>query len=146
MQVFGASLEKAIATLGVEGEMLYQTKDVSIGKPQFEVWEIDEENIAKLNASNDADWNDFNGWYRIAKRDTAGATELYSVNERSMYGYPTSAKVTVPSAAGLSFDNFFAYLVLSENIFVEDDIAATANALAEVNDLSLADFMHKYYG
>lgn len=146
MQVFGAMLEEAIKTLGIEAKLLYQTKDVSRGKPQFEVWEIDDENIKKLNDSDDELWHDFEGWYRITKRDTGSITELYSVNERSMYGYPMKAVFTLPPVKEMTFDNFFTYLVLAENIYEETDIAGTATALAEANDLTLADFMHKYYG
>ena len=155
IQILGNDLGQAVEDNGIDAKLVYKTKRSDLGRfgRQFEVWELSEEERLKIDAIPDEVWEDKGyGWYRCGERNSKPDGVLYIVNGHEMLGYESrytdeyeeeedEGKPDTPER----FRDFMQYLDEAEGISADRNIAATANTLAKLNNLTLAEFMAKYY-
>lgn len=160
VQILGHDLADAIRDLKIEAELKYTTP--TTGKferlPKFEVWEMQQETFETLCNVDDDDWKDEYGWWRYGERASENFSGLNIVNGHEMIAFPPEEHaMDFPSehadgeekeeeSGPESYTHFLQYLDYNQGMSTEKNVAITAISLAKANELTLAEFMTKYYG
>ena len=151
VQIFGDGLRAAFEGTGIPAELKYETtKDLGPFEYHFEVWELTEENLEKLDAIPNYDWIDEGyGWYRHGERSQSPDGTVHIVNGHEMQGYGLDderLEMFQDKGQGPAiFKHVLDYIFRGEELSTETNIAITCNTLAQANNMTLADFMAKYY-
>lgn len=158
IQILGHNLADAIHDLNIKAELKYTTP--TTGKFEkllkFEVWEMSQETFEVFCEIDDEDWKDDYGWWRYGERASEDFSGQYIVNGHEMIGYPaeehamdfpdTDDEEAEEKNEPASYSHFLQYLDYNQGLSTEKNITITAVSLAKANDMTLAEFMTKYYG
>lgn len=150
IQILGYDLSAAMRDLKVDATLKYTSKkEMNFSPvPKFEVWEMSEGTFEAFCNIDDDDWKDDYGWWRYGERASEDFSAIYIVNGHEMIGYPNESwendedKELGPD----SYEDFLEYLDLNQGLSTEKNIAITAISLSKANNMTLAEFMEKYYG
>lgn len=151
IQIFGDGLRAAFEGTGIPAEMKYETtRELGQFEYHVEVWELTEEDLFKLDTIPDDEWNDRGfGWYRIGERSQYPDGTIHIVNGHEMIGYGMDderLEMFQDEAQGPAiFKHVLDYIFRGEELSTEKNIAITCTTLAQANNMTLADFMAKYY-
>ena len=156
IQILGDNLSEAMRVFNIEAELKYKTPTTGRYErgPKFEVWELTKEAFETLNAIEEDDWTDEHGWWRHGESTSKGIDTKYIVNKSEMLGYSSSFHEelsTDPNAdeedenRPESYIHLLEYLDINQGVSAERNVTAMAIALAKANDLTLGEFMEKYY-
>lgn len=150
-QIFGDKLRPAFEGTGIPAELKYETtRELGQFEYHFEVWELTGENLEKLESISDEEWNDRGcGWWRMGERSQKPNGTIHIVNGHEMIGYALEEdhlEMFQEDEEGRSiFKHVLDYIFRGEQLSTELNIAITCNTLAQANNMTLADFMAKYY-
>ncbi|WEG18646.1 hypothetical protein PQ478_09205 [Alkalihalophilus pseudofirmus] len=140
MQILGSNLTEALYELGATGTLQALTK-VSDGQ-YFEVWEISEPELVKLEKIPASEWKSSYGWWRYGHCIYEGSADFeYTVNGKVMKGYEPQNNFIQSE-----FDSYLDWLENVMNLSTETNIAIVAISLAQDNGMTLAEFMNTYQG
>jgi hypothetical protein len=137
----GQNLDKAIIDLKVDAKKLVETS-----KHHFQVWELEEKEVNKLDSVSD--WEQDYGWWRIAESQATGNRLIeYKVNGKKMLGY-TGLYDPDPkdndTESWHDFDSYQEWLSTIMNLSNDTNTVAVATSLAIDNHMSLAEFIKAY--
>lgn len=154
MQILANRLEEALKVFNASAELVFQGED-------YEVWEIDQDNLDKLNSVDDAVWEaKTEAWFRSSTGCVLDGEPLYefNVNGHKMRGWINTAEIKILNASddSMSFGvsdfteaEYFSFIDWLQTVWfvsVENNIAAFAVGLAKYNHMTLAEFMKTYQG
>lgn len=151
VQIFGDKLRPAFEGTGIPAELKYETtRELGRFEYHFEVWELTGENLEKLESIPDDEWNDRGcGWWRMGERSQYPDGTIHIVNGHEMIGYALEEdhlEMFQENEEGSAvFKHVLDYIFRGEQLSTELNIAITCNTLAQANNMTLADFMAKYY-
>lgn len=151
IQILGYNLSAAMRDLNIDATLKYSTglKENEPRRPSFEAWEMSEEVFEAFCNVDDEDWKNDYGWWRYGERASEDFSATYIVNGHEMIGYPNESwenDEDEDEPGPDSYEDFLEYLDLNQGLSTEKNIAITAISLAKANNLTLAEFMEKYYG
>lgn len=158
IQILGHDLADAIRDINVEAELKYTTPKTGKFKrsPKFEVWEMSQETFDAFCNVDDDNWKDEYGWCHYGERASEDFSATFIVNGHEMIGFPPeehamgfpsdNADGEEEESGPKAYAHFIQYLDYNQSMSTNRNIATTAISLAEANELTLAEFMTKYYG
>ena len=150
-QIFDDRLRPAFEGTGIPAELKYETtRELGHLEYHFEVWELTGENLEKLESIPDEEWNDRGcGWWRMGERSQYPDGTIHIVNGHEMIGYGLDDErlemFQLMRQGPAHFKHVLDYIFRGEQLSTELNIAITCNTLAQANNMTLADFMAKYY-
>lgn len=151
IQIFGDDLRAVFEDNGIPAELKYKTtRELDRYEHGYEVWELTEENRLKIDAIPDDVWSDKGyGWYRLGERSQKPDGTIHIVNGHEMIGYALEEDRLEIFQEGKNghaiFKHVLDYIYRGEELSTEKNIAITCTTLAMANNMTLADFMTKYY-
>jgi hypothetical protein len=143
----GQNLDKAIVDLKVNARKLLETS-----KRHFQVWELEEKQLDKLDAVPDNDWKREWGWWRKAESCfTGNETINFMVRGREMKGYKNRFYSDSDGTGEVNIvDKQYPYVSFQDWLFAimnlsnDTNTVAVASSLAIDNHMTLAEFIEKY--
>ncbi|WP_214889726.1 hypothetical protein [Exiguobacterium sp. s142] len=151
IQIFGDDLCAAFEENKIPAELKYKTiRELDRYEHGYEVWELTDENLRKLDAISDDVWSERNyGWYRYGERSQYPDGAVHIVNGHEMIGYSLDEdrlEIFQGDEKGHAiFKHVLDYIYSGEGLSTEKNIAITCITLSMANSMTLAEFMTKYY-
>lgn len=151
VQIFGDELATVFKDNKIPAELKYKTtRELGRFEHGYEVWELSEEDLLKIDAIPDDVWSDKNyGWFRYGERSQYPQGAVHIVNGHEMIGYEIEEErleIFQEKCVGPAiFKHVLDYIYEGEGLSTEKNIAVTCITLSMANNMTLADFMTKYY-
>ncbi|MDD5022277.1 MAG: hypothetical protein PHR82_09155 [Endomicrobiaceae bacterium] len=161
-EIFGEGLQSAFDALGIAANKTYQSC-VCEAFITPEVWEVSDADFEKLCQMKDEEWHEDWGWWRHGGCIYEGAIESeYIVNGHTMHGYsdkriesmledvgddPDDIEYTdycIDEYEAQNYKSVIQWLLETQKISTEYNIAYFSFSLAKDNGLKLSQFMAKY--
>lgn len=146
MQILGQNLDATFEKLEIQAVKVVETEKTKY-KDSYQVWELDELAMEKLESSGD-DWESKDGWWRFGGCIYEGAANVeYTVNGYKMMGYESQniyEELGEESWYQDTFSAFEEFMATAMNLTNTSNFAYFAMSLARDNGLTLAEFMRKY--
>ena len=127
----GNGIKNAFKDLNIDATKTYTgTADKEKRKSYYEVWEVEKNDLRKLESV--LEWKNAYGWFCYAKGSRMGsAYELLTINGQMIIGWETVNGVD-------TFDNLTDYIADGLGAHNVDDVCAIAVDLAKSNGMTLA--------
>lgn len=160
-QIIGNDLAVVMKDFGLGAKMVYKTPQIDRFRwsLKLEVWEMSDTDAEKLFAIMDDEWTYDNSWFRTGACNPEAATKKYIVNGEEMLGlepfddgdswvsdmYPDAEDDEEENDSPQKYLHFMDYMDENQHLTAERNVVVIANGLAEANDMTVAEFLHKYY-
>lgn len=159
-QIIGNDLDVVMKDFGLDAKLVYKTPQIDRFRwsLKLEVWEMSDTDAEKLFAITDDEWTYDYAWFRTGACNPGAATETYLVNGEEMLGlepfgdddswvndmYPDEEDEEEDDSPQ-KYLHFMDYMEDNQKLTAERNVVVIANGLAEANDMTVAEFLHKYY-
>jgi len=139
VQIIGANLELAIQELNIDAEKKFQAEpdflDVAL-----QVWELSDEQFAYICNIEPENWEEEYGWWvNGGCNHSLNETKPFIINNESILAF------TRDSFTADEYPNLSDYLESHIGISKYNNIAYYIHSLAELNNMSKAELMKKYW-
>lgn len=156
MEIMGGYLDEAIEELGIIAKKTAETSNDKDYYTNYQVWELEESELQKLNDTPESEWKDGYGWYRSGEARKTEAKN-FIVNGIPMIGFYNADtyfewdydeddnQIQVDKDRIISFTNISNYYFEYLGISTEYNFVYFSTALAKLNNMKLSEFVDTYF-
>lgn len=138
----GAGIENAFESLGVEAVRAYDGRP---DKCRYEIWQVSDEDFARLNAVPDVSWREDWGWWRASDGSNMAGEPIHEfvVNGYPMKGWRDESNEDIELYMS-SYPNLLTYLSVEIGASTERNVCALCVDLAKINEVTMAELFRKH--